>query len=46
MQIAHPSVLQTRLRLSLPAFGLKGTLNMPPGVRSSGVDFELISYRF
>lgn len=27
--------------LSLPAFGLKGSLNLPTGVRSSGVDFEL-----
>lgn len=26
---------------SLPAFGLKGSLNSPTGVRSSGVDFEL-----
>ncbi len=27
--------------LSLPAFGFRGSLNVPTGVRSSGVDFEL-----
>lgn len=27
--------------LSLPAFGLKGSVNLPTGVRSSGTDFEL-----
>lgn len=27
--------------LTLPAFGLKGTINFPTGVRSAGTDFEL-----
>lgn len=27
--------------LTLPAFGLKGTMNLPTGVRSRGVDFEI-----
>lgn len=27
--------------LSLPAFGLKGSLNLPTGVRSPGADFEM-----